>query len=888
MDEKHAVDGRAKDDLTSAFWLALQANQKALDSLSRLYNHVSRQDESWIDFGSLVNRQAFLLSTDTVGAKFLSEVEGITFRSEEANFLPLWKILIPALQKICDLLAGPRSLVWAAASVNPPSGRVDKPLGFEDVVVLHSNCSETRSGFDVLDHAAKSEGFLSLAQTFFKVTEERNSKSQSSSDLEANGVHGIWLNPSSETKPTVVKDSRILKIPFHDEAIPEPLSGDGIYEVVYTRWREHYEKDGSLGNYTKPFRALSGTDHNTHLLFCPVMFTSSEGQVTAGANLSIGIDSQELSERTVKDLFLTLTALLAGIAPTTVAFSRSLAELRQHRKAHQRFDLLQRPLDALTTAFQTVQVEAQEMQSILNSPEESLFLAHKNVADIFVDRASLKISATVAVKPAHTPEQLDATDLRMIYVLILCSIFGKRDELLTAQTSQAVCALGREILRHTERSPMFDDVCDILGIITAAKANKVGIWETIEGLPRESANNTKVRQVKVVLRLKEILFTPFKDFTNSSWPQAPFHVAIQGRSVELDKLEGSFYMRHEFTPFPQHAILDFLLAAKGEYQNRRKSEGNKDSSSIPKKSGETFTFREVVMESGDSRAQPSRMIVKYSGGESFFYQDKQADINPFLNYVTKHGVAGRNYGNFLGCFARLLRNADGLVSEKDSSRSLPSDWIIKKPLRPNEVMRVSRHDGKRHFVMVDNFNKLEGELALIWMDADDERMSGDNATSAPKPSEVNHDSQPVRTARVLAMPTSMINCVLVDHHHDEPWAKVLPEVISEQENKMSIINRVVGRDVPKEVGLPSGTNVLILHTQQVEPWIESLGPGIGIVRISTSPGVTVPDGNPKVLGLGMIFPEFFNDGHERRKQAELTLLKAVMDVHAAASQATRP
>ncbi|MGJ3242206.1 MAG: hypothetical protein ACFE0O_04505 [Opitutales bacterium] len=678
--------------------------------------------------------------------------------------------------------------------------------------------------------------------------------------------------------------------------LAKPIFQTGTLGVYWDGNNAQTTRDSSHKNLTDEFKRR---DVPSPCLYIPARLAHVEGEkleelrpLTLIALIVYFRDETSLNDSAWQNLHSLLLPLLENVS-ARIALGEMLAGhhhkrlLKEREKSHQMLMKLQVPLDELTRAFDTVQAEAHEMQVILNSPEESLFRAQKLVSDIFIDRKGIKVSDALTAKPAHSPDSLKDDDLHMLYVLVLCSVFGRRAELKLANSPAAILAHGKELLRDAERSPVFEDLCSLISIISESREKKVSIWETVDAFPDESTNTRDERQRRVLSRFKALLFEPFKDFSSKYWPKSPFYVAVEGQEARLDcldipkgdsDLDKRLAVKHDFSPFPQHGILDFILAAKGEFENRTQ---------------ENLFSTLDLSENTDARAV---LKITYEG-DTLFLPEKASNHFIFLCHAAAHGVSGSNYGNFLGSYARLLRHAHSLDIGSSSS-SENNVWRLCNPNRACVSLAIERSDKRRFFWIEHHHNTTNGKgtLSLVWSECgwrNEKAESGTAAirrvTDATAPAEEipERDSDTPATIDGLiqpkASPSSDVKCFVSDHNSDAQWANAL-KTVGKIEGKRGTVNFVgmsKGTDRPSDVTIPPGVQVVVLHTNNISDWLQECNSTYAIVRVSTQPdGLTLPDGAPaSVKLLKDIVPNHFALGKDAslRKQAESKMLEAVFD-----------
>ena len=253
--------------LETALPIVLRSNQQALDSITRLYSRLSNPDQFPIELGDVVNRVTRLADGRELDMPLIADLGSPRSQSnsdDEADMPPIWQVTIAAAKDIFEKIVGREQarLVWAASSINPPNHHSTKsnsqqsPLGFKDVVILHSNPTLTISGKEVLKNAQDNEGFVSLSYEFFpQIAKAKISKSDQK--LLTTPAFGVWIRPVEEDPSVPSTDRSTLIVECTSDSLPpELVSPEGLLQRTYSSWRKRYIADGTLSRYFAPFDVL--------------------------------------------------------------------------------------------------------------------------------------------------------------------------------------------------------------------------------------------------------------------------------------------------------------------------------------------------------------------------------------------------------------------------------------------------------------------------------------------------------------------------------------------------------------------------------------------------------------------------------------------------------
>lgn len=696
--------------LESALPDALEANKQALDAITALFFHFQGSAGSG-EFGEFVNRTKAIGRNVNLELPLLSNITATdvaTLSKSETDHnkghSPVWLITIKGVVRCFDKIfadaegTSPR-LIWVSSSITRPGEetgpKFESPLGFEDIVILHLNPKEPRNGREVLDRVSGADGnFMSLSKAFFKVLELKAEDRKSDEEMRhlEKDCLGVWICPRNEPAPPAYAD-HVFKVEANSKGVPPPATGDGLFAESYARWRQHHVDYG--GTFKPYFRAFdkfdeSDLEEDMNLLFCPVLYRDNRGQIRAGANISLGVRGA-LSDDHVREMLACLYALQAGLAATTVAFSLALRQMREMRRSHQLLMSLQRPLDALTGAFNTVQAEAQEMQAILNDPEEGIFKAHKVLAPLYHQGHPILVSRYLELVSQHDWKSDEGFEkLQTAYCYALCCIFGVQNRLLDAQTSVSLAQMASSALKEKREALAHDRLIRLLSVI--CRFTFPSVETSVFKAPGENELQGAERFSNALRLLKNIAFTPFKSF-GQHWPQAPVQVAAITEEVAEEKDEKPVLnrdlgndkhpvLRPQDTPFSQQAILAFILGVKSLVCARMRGI----------KSGQPITALTIDRDASSKDLKEYRLDLSLQCFGTIASQEAKSkdpsvetlkmemqNLQDCIASTIRHGIAGKVMGSFHGVFQDLLRHALNLTVASDAATG---SWVHLKPPDP--------------------------------------------------------------------------------------------------------------------------------------------------------------------------------------------------------------
>ena len=314
--------------------------------------------------------------------------------------------------------------------------------------------------------------------------------------------------------------------------------------------------------------------------------------------------------------------------------------IRELELMNQRLAQLRVPFDHLASSFDLVLTQAREMRTLLYAPEESIFRSHRLIADYFSD-SLLQPCRGYVIDVKHDITNVADGDVPPLLTVLLCAIFGKQEELREARNLEDLLIRGKFYLSLTESDVRFQEEVTILKEVLAIKS--------LEGVVEQVKSDYRIGREALGL-LKVLLFTPFKDLGNSRWDLLPFQVAVMGANYKRRAGTSSRPLAvGQTSPFPQHGVIDFILAAKSYYKNRSEKAGG--------------SFRSI--DSCESCSMCNCLTIQYRGDGSFFDPpSRDSGFQRLLEHFVEHGVAGASYGNFYSCFAKLFRSAYGRLGDR--------------------------------------------------------------------------------------------------------------------------------------------------------------------------------------------------------------------------------
>lgn len=396
----------------------------------------------------------------------------------------------------------------------------------------------------------------------------------------------------------------------------------------------------------------------------------------------------------LQDAFALQALLALGTSVMSKRMVEALAKAERKSselgRSHQMLLKLQRPLDALTNAFNQVQAEAHEMQAILNDPGESIFLAHKVLAPLFHEGHPIQISNYLSLTPSHDwdVDSMGMEDLQAGYCYALACIFGVQNRLRDAQTHAAFVQLAYTALKEKRESVVNTKLIELLAMLCGfcklrdkeieASVHKGWITGSKGTASAETDLDAAKRFSDAMKMLKNVAFTPFKPF-GQEWPTAAVQVAATTKNVASGAVSASTEAPSlEHTPFSQNAILSFIIGVKSELRAelKRSDRGHERAISqvFAKTSGtilSEYQFRLARHFFGtheeDSNPEGSKLLL-----ESALLQD-------CIRRTIRYGIVGKTIGSFHGVFQDLLRHGLELAT---ADKYLKDSWVHLEPPKP--------------------------------------------------------------------------------------------------------------------------------------------------------------------------------------------------------------
>lgn len=413
-------------------------------------------------------------------------------------------------------------------------------------------------------------------------------------------------------------------------------------------------------------------------------------------------DDFDAASEAIKDQ-LTLDVLLslgAGEMARELVKSRAILEEEKAelKRSEQMLLKLQRPLDVLTEAFDSVRAEAQEMQSILNDPEVALFATHKTLTELFIHGREIRVSDTIRLKMRHSGWSEGGDEARIAYAYAICRIFGCNTGLAHCQHTDALEATAQQLIEKIERDGVHSELLGTVAELVlpdtdpASERNVSQLRASLTLLPKEGDSQIgAIRKGEALdLWLKPVIFTPFKSF-GSGWPKIAFKLAFYGKRFKrnLDSKDIRYDERTRtrqinnldvhaaHTPFPQSAILDFIInfcALKdpkrtGDYWPKLSFETSKDHIEVH------------LHYKGSSGKDKQPYWNNYS-------EEPETQLPQFLKHAVKYAGTLGNCGDFLNVFGSLIKKGLGLATGSPDK----GEWgLIDARLPASQMLIMGRY-----------------------------------------------------------------------------------------------------------------------------------------------------------------------------------------------------
>lgn len=368
------------------------------------------------------------------------------------------------------------------------------------------------------------------------------------------------------------------------------------------------------------------------------------------------------------------------------------------------FNLLQRPLDRLGSAIQSMQQDVRDLSAVLYEPNEGLFRFHKAIVDLFDDTKSIKISKRVSIPIQHNNKYSDSTAAALIVAAAVWRLLGLQFDLEGLNgvevngrmpDKKALALIKDILLKRLKSNPgvYSEHLKDILFVCfpympkeEMAKLQR-GYKKAIDCLlsdhpliPYEVSVDDRLGNIKGVL------FSPFKLHTDN-WSPLALQLALKGfggpvNFYEMNSTGNSliemsrqdWMVMHDWTPIGYGAVLDFLLKCCAQYKNRSVS------GKAPK-----LLSRVVVKPTRRIRTEKEFFIKLYFSDGDFYDQGlDQGKLNRLLNdHVLQvprdWRVEQVSLGNFQKPFVDFCNKLLGLIQLEEAATGL-SGWV-KRPAR---------------------------------------------------------------------------------------------------------------------------------------------------------------------------------------------------------------
>ena len=182
-----------------------------------------------------------------------------------------------------------------------------------------------------------------------------------------------------------------------------------------------------------------------------------------------------------------------------------LEERAMLRKHSQMLELLQGPLESITTMLNKSQEDAQTLRALLYDPHRSIFAAAPRVMKYFEQYREISFGS-VKWKAPHNAGDGDKETLANTIAATVCEIFGKTE--ITPANNQELYGIANGLLNSNEKA--FEELRELFTKVV--EFNEIPI-------------NDKNKLKAAFSKLKAILFTSYKDGTED-FPLLPLLVVF--------------------------------------------------------------------------------------------------------------------------------------------------------------------------------------------------------------------------------------------------------------------------------------------------------------------------------------------------------------------------
>ena len=338
------------------------------------------------------------------------------------------------------------------------------------------------------------------------------------------------------------------------------------------------------------------------------------------------------------------------------SYSVSFKYIQELDRYRQLLESLQQPLRAITSSFSRLQSETQEMRAILNDPEVGIFESHAAIVPLFQMEVPIKISEFITLNPSHDYEGVSENSLRMALCYAIGAIFGVVERFRIAQTVEALEAICVNAIEEIRLRATRSSILEVMEVIFWHEREGTESWRletAVEWKKNNIRNAGREKNQDRISTLKQILYTPFKDF-GGRWPLKPIVLATFG--VEVAKTldvghtspasyrpysskEGKWMgMSPTRTPVPQHALINFILR-------------------MTRNAKASVSSLEVLLVGDDLKTLSFALHTPFYKCDA----DGRTPANPgnlceCIESTFKFGASGTTFGDFHGIFQALLRH----------------------------------------------------------------------------------------------------------------------------------------------------------------------------------------------------------------------------------------
>lgn len=345
--------------------------------------------------------------------------------------------------------------------------------------------------------------------------------------------------------------------------------------------------------------------------------------------------------------------------------------LKEAEKAAQVMRLMQRPLEDLAAALDSMQRDTQELKSILYEPSEALFKGYSRISHLFEQGRKVAISNALQVTIQHSASGYrEAAEARALLCQIICRCCGKDRDLETAETFVSYAQRAVSILTDMERQTAFSSI--VRGIKFLCDIEEFSELMQID----------LERLHSILDSFKYALFTPFKLDSRSfhGIALALLFEACPGATRGIR--DARLTVQPEWVPLRYSSILSFLSKVHFEYLHR--SKGNDCLESLRFLKHPEGGGIELLL-----RGRP--MFEKNAAGPNLVRQRMSQLVFMPRDWRIDHA----NVGDFMASFVALASSLLGIGDAWTAEETADDDLLLLLSQDRKRYFRLSIQDDRK-------------------------------------------------------------------------------------------------------------------------------------------------------------------------------------------------